>query len=313
MSRRWVFVINNYNEAQVAFLKEWKLPEYLLVGKEVGDSGTPHLQGFVCLRNNMTASSLQAHLTHKGAWPGAWHKAARGGCADNLKYCSKEHLLIERGAAPADEKAKGSGGGGGGGLEAYAADVRRGTRIHALWEAHSTVMMRHNGGCAAMRSHYAERQPKPPPKIFVAWGSTGTGKSRWAMDSFGRDPEETYWVTPGYGRLWWGGYDGQHTAIFDDFQPSMLPIEHFKLLCDRYAYRVEGKGTQMPFVSKIIVFTSNSDPATWYRDWTKEESVDEDWKAIQRRLKDCDAHFDGVQTHLPWRPIKPEVIDVDEE
>ncbi len=310
-SRRWVFVINNYNDEQEAFVKQWTLPEYLVVGKEVGDSGTPHLQGYCVFRNMMAADTLQRHLSSKGAWPGAWHKPARGGPAANLKYSSKENLIVEHGQPPPDENAKGSKPKDSS-LADYARAVRRRTGLHQLWEEHSSVMIRYNGGCASMRAHYAEQREKPLPKIFIAWGATGTGKSRWAVDSFGRNPAEVYWVTPGYGRMWWGGYDGQRACVIDDFTPDCLPLHHFKLLCDRYAYRVEGKGTQTPFTSRFICFTSNVDPKKWYRTWEIDEADDVHWQAVQRRIKDCATEFDGIQSHLPWRPVKEEVIDVDE-
>ncbi len=298
-SRGWVFTINNYVDAQCGFLKGWEQPKYLVVGKEVGTSGTPHLQGYVYFKDAVSASALQQHLTGHGMWPGAWHQPARGGPEANKAYCSKEHLLVEKGEPPS----KGPGHAIGTPLDRYVSAVKNGDSLHSLWESHTNVMIRNNAGATAMRNHYMDRRLKPEPKIFVLWGKTGTGKSKWARDSFGSDADTVYWVSPGYGRLWWGGYDGQETTVFDDFTPDQLPMHHFKLLTDRYSYRVEGKGTQMPFVSKYIVFTSNVDPKRWYRSWDLEESQDLHWKAVQRRLEGSDVYFDGKQQHLLYKIV----------
>ncbi len=304
--RGWVFTINNYSEEQCAFIKDWKTPQYLVVGKEKGANGTPHLQGYAYFANALRASSLQRALTNGGKWPGAWHSMAFGGPEANKKYCSKEDLLVEHGEAPTGRGANLSRGNSS--LSDFRAAVARGSTADELWETHTSVLIRHVGGAQACITHYANRREKPVPRIFVAWGSTGTGKSKWAADSFGRNSRDVYWVSPGWGRIWWGGYTQQETVIFDDFTPSQLPLQHFKLLCDRYSYRVEPKGGQLPFTSTNIVFTSNVDPALWYRTPELEEDEDEHWKAVQRRIGDGVMKFGDGQDHLLYTPIKKELI-----
>ena len=47
-SRGWCFTLNNYNEEEE--VRALALPEevsYGVVGKEVGESGTPHFQGYL--------------------------------------------------------------------------------------------------------------------------------------------------------------------------------------------------------------------------------------------------------------------------
>lgn len=45
---RFVFTLNNYTEEEVAFLKEFgATTKWFVMGKEVGESGTLHLQGIL--------------------------------------------------------------------------------------------------------------------------------------------------------------------------------------------------------------------------------------------------------------------------
>lgn len=92
--KRWCFTINNYTEYEIERIKKLTKNEvqYLIVGKEVGEKGTPHLQGFVSLKNKVRLAGIKklvgdrAHLEH-----------ARGNDLQNKEYCQKDNVLIEIG------------------------------------------------------------------------------------------------------------------------------------------------------------------------------------------------------------------------
>ena len=47
-AKAWCFTLNNYNDDDIKYLgSNVPLFEKAIVGKEVGDSGTPHLQGYI--------------------------------------------------------------------------------------------------------------------------------------------------------------------------------------------------------------------------------------------------------------------------
>lgn len=96
-SKRWCFTINNYvqlNEDSLQLLGP--TCDYLVYGREVGASGTPHLQGFVIFHTNHRFNAVQAifptgaHLEKTG---GPSHLAAA--------YCKKDHDFVEFGLCPA--------------------------------------------------------------------------------------------------------------------------------------------------------------------------------------------------------------------
>jgi len=86
-SKAFVFTINNYDDGTINALQSWleSTTNYGIYGKEVGASGTPHLQGFFqCNRRRLSALRRVKHAG-KG-----WHlEVARGNADQCIKYCSK--------------------------------------------------------------------------------------------------------------------------------------------------------------------------------------------------------------------------------
>lgn len=82
----WCFTWNNYSEDDVSELREWLGAigaRQWVVGREVGESGTPHLQGCVKLLKKKRLSSL-----HK-KWPRVhWEKTRNW--SKSVAYCQKE-------------------------------------------------------------------------------------------------------------------------------------------------------------------------------------------------------------------------------
>lgn len=84
-SKRWVFTRNNYKENEMAqWIKVFEgFDMKYIIGKEVGENGTPHLQGYVEAAKKFRPiekfRGLQAH----------WEKA-RGNIKKNHVYCSKD-------------------------------------------------------------------------------------------------------------------------------------------------------------------------------------------------------------------------------
>ena len=64
-SRSWLFVLNNYSEDEYRSIKDWCSAEcdYAVVGKEVGEEGTPHLQGYFRKKVKCRLSSLKDSLS----------------------------------------------------------------------------------------------------------------------------------------------------------------------------------------------------------------------------------------------------------
>ena len=103
-STRWCFTLNNYTQAEQQQISDG-FPDtftYLVFGRELGDSGTPHLQGFFCLRSRRSLRQVRA-------FPGfarAHLEAARGKTSQAAAYCKKDDDYDEFGQIPADQGAR---------------------------------------------------------------------------------------------------------------------------------------------------------------------------------------------------------------
>lgn len=89
-ARRFCFTLNNYTSeeydtlTQVFLEKKW----CYIIGKEVGENGTPHLQGYLQCKNAISFNTLKKII------PRAHIEQARGTEEENFAYCSKENNFI---------------------------------------------------------------------------------------------------------------------------------------------------------------------------------------------------------------------------
>lgn len=97
-SRRWCFTLNNFSPEDVERLAGLGTHgvKYLVAGRETGESGTPHLQGFIILDEPTRFNTVKALI---GSNPHL--EVARGSSKQAAAYCKKEDdSPIEIGTLP---------------------------------------------------------------------------------------------------------------------------------------------------------------------------------------------------------------------
>jgi len=130
-AKHWCFTMNNYTPTDVDRLSaSIDGVEYLIFGKEMGASGTPHLQGTVCFQSR---KRLQQVITVLGQC----HCTVTRFLSQSIEYCKKDDDFTEVGHPPAAKGERSD-------LEDFKASVKEGvTSTVELRELHSSVCARH--------------------------------------------------------------------------------------------------------------------------------------------------------------------------
>ena len=93
-AKHWCFTLNNYTPADVDRLStEITGVDYMIFGKEVGESGTPHLQGTICFATRKRLQQVKLVI-------GAAHCEIARGLTNSIKYCRKGEIVTEWGVIP---------------------------------------------------------------------------------------------------------------------------------------------------------------------------------------------------------------------
>lgn len=256
--RRFCFTFNNYDEVDVKVCEEIinKYAKYGIFGKERGQQGTPHLQGFVNLERPMRFNKIKELFGKR-----IHIEKAIGSDEQNQVYCSKAGEFFEKGSPS-------PGSGNRSDLDAVLADITNGIRDEKqLAINHGPAYIRYFRGIRAYIDNVWPAAPRDfKTDVYYYWGPPGSGKSRRALleaqqSGEGSTQELVYYKPRG---LWWDGYRGQRFVIIDDFY-GWIKYDEILKICDRYPYKVQIKGGFVEFTSQKIWFTSNVDTHLLYK------------------------------------------------
>ena len=304
---RWCFTINNYTAEETERIKNLYITcpddiiqsartaqsniKCLIAELEVGEQGTPHIQGYIEFKQHVTRMAVESLLGGN-----AHIEQAFGSTKDNVKYCTKDaaenpekqlvywfsnnqqKLQVERQIhnedlkKNADEKA----------LEILQ-DIE--DLDETEFEAkHPSFFLRNYNRYKELRQVKTQKKLKTyngdlQVKNYWIYGPTGTGKSQFA-----RKDIELWEVYDKAINKWFNGYDKQKRIIIDDF-PSMeygnCLAQHIKRWADRYPFTAEIKGAHSAISPNDyeLVVTSNYRIEECFKE-------PEDVAAIKRRFKE---------------------------
>ncbi|ANC51618.1 replication associated protein [Porcine faeces associated circular DNA molecule-1] len=268
--KAYCFTLNNYTDAEVARVHGTcrDLSQFAIFGYEVGEQGTPHLQGYIRFAKSYRFATIKDRLL-----PRCHIEVANGSARQNREYCSKSGRFEEFGSCPdeperktRDELARE--------FVREAGDGRRGVRRFA----ESNPGTFYYSGAQLLRNYLSIQPAEPRPEVRVRWfhGLPGVGKSRRAHEEL----PEAYVKEPR--TKWWNNYFGEKDVIIDDFGPLGIDINHLLRWFDRYKCFVEYKGGMLPLVADNFIVTSNFHPYDVFKD--KEGVPHPQTEALLRRV-----------------------------
>lgn len=287
-ARSWVFTVNNYSADYIDRLKllgeNERMPvRYLVVGREVGAEGTPHLQGCITFKDHKRRNAVSLLI------PGAYVAVARS-VVHARKYCTKEDpepLII-------DNLKQGE-----------RTDLHRSTDlvvtggVRALIEDEPHMYVRYHAGFEKLEARlFLPRDPEHPPEVIWLYGPTGTGKTRYVYE---KTKELSLWPAMATAK-WWEGYVQQDAILIDDMRSNFATFNDLLKILDRYPYSQEKKGSSIPINSKYIYITSQFPP---HKVYCREKRAQEDIRQLYRRITKI-IHVGVEVADLPDDPSRVE-------
>lgn len=127
-------------------------------------------------------------------------------------------------------------------------------------------------------------------KVIILYGQSGCGKSHAA-----------HYLAAQYGDVyvmsskWADGYSSHAAVIMDEFN-GWIPFSMFKTITDKYSYSCQIKGAHVPWVPKVLIITTNTDPLFWYVDHLTSR---EHYEAFTRRIDEY-----WVCTNFVYRKVR---------
>ena len=237
-SNRWVFTLNNYTNDEESHIQDIEC-KYLVYGREVGEQGTPHLQGYVIFNKRIMMTRAKNLISQR-----AHVEKQRGKNQEAADYCKKDGNFFEKGELPPDRESAGG-----------AATKKKWEDAYNAAVAGDFDAIPKELYCRYMNNFkkiYQEELNRNTlaigdydlKKHFIwIYGPTGTGKSHLARSlALELDPEHPPFLK-GLNK-WWSGYQQQKVVIIEEASPEackfIAPL--FKQWCDKWPFVAETKG-----------------------------------------------------------------------
>lgn len=244
--------------------------QYVIYGDEVcPTTGRPHHQGFVYF-SGARSRGLRAKKQIAKELGKCNVRPCDGNLDQNCDYCSKDNKVHEFGKKPTQGFRTD--------LQAVSNSILTGELTVDRICAETPNLYHQYGRTLNKLEDLALRRKFRSWMTRGEWyyGKTGTGKSYHAFKDFHPD---THYVYPNDGG-WWDGYTGQPNIIINEFRGGIAYAELLDLL-DRYPKTVRRRGREpVPFLGRLIIFTSVLTPKEVYNNLAMNDSLDQLYRRI---------------------------------
>lgn len=256
--RHWVYTLNNPQDGEVI---DNALATYHVYGREIGASGTPHLQGYICMKKEYRATAMKK-INARAHW-----EPKRGTSKEASDYCKKDGDYKEFGVLPKTGPERN---------KIDYAQLWNDLKTKPIEEIDPKFLCYHYGTVQRVKKDFPAKLPDLPDVCGVwIYGPSGVGKSRLAREMASNN------AYPKKVSRWWDGYQGEDYVIMDDVSPKASDwiAYYLKLWADAFPFVAETKGGSMVIRPKHFIVTSQYTIGDILRDSPL------DLEAVERRFK----------------------------
>lgn len=276
-SRGWCFTINNpmvhgvdYISLMADLLSRPAI-KYWIFQLEVGETGTPHFQGYLFNPNKYSLEQVRG-ISGVAHW-----EPAGGSPTENRTYCSKTAGRLQGPYSFGECPRQGSRSD----LRELAREALRLGSMQALAQEHPDAVIQHGRGLQLLLD---SRPPPPlrmPRTVFLYIGPTGTGKTTMALDNYADNTASGSLYLKNSGK-WWDFYQQEPVVVWDDFSGAQSEVKLVDLLqlFNPVRFMAPVKNSHVYVSATTLVITTNLHPRNWY-EWARRENQ---YPALARRF-----------------------------
>ncbi len=266
--RNWCFTDYTLKDLAPLYEENQDIIRYIAWGKEIcPTTGKEHHQGWIQFLNPKDLGPVKRLI---GGNPHC--EPCFGTEFENEKYCSKDGKYTQLGKFVSQGQRSD--------LEAIKKRIDNGGTMFDIWNNYPGDFVRYHPGF--QKAIQLVQEYNCPSwrnvEVEVYMGTTGTGKTRKAMESAG-------FLIGGDELRWWDGYRGERTICIDEYANNVSCTTLLRLL-DGYKKRLEIKGGFTWARWTKVIITTNLE-------YLHVNALDEHREALHRRITkyvDFDSH-----------------------
>lgn len=272
--RRCVFTWNNWEkdfkdkEAVNDYFKSLNHIKYFVIGFEVGEQGTPHLQGLLSFTQPKTFDTLRKYLKNNHI------EQVKGTFTQAMEYCKKDGDFIEFGDAPIEQGKRND-------IDDFIQAVEQGYSNSELLKTYPSQYLRYQKMIADIRENTIYEKYKNSPRLDIQviyiHGSAGVGKTRYIYETHGY--ENVYRVSDYKNPF--DAYNNEPVIVLEEFR-SQLTLSLMLNLLDIYPFRLPARYNDKMACYTTVYIASNWSIEQQYRDIQQLHPLS--WQAFLRRI-----------------------------